>query len=160
VTFKEPQFLHAIISRISAGLDGVEYLNLCVPQWVSFNDKKMNMKITKIGICAGSGGSMLNGLDVDMLFTGELSHHEALAAIEEGKVVVTTFHSNSERAYLDQVMRPALWQKLGWMMGGVPANIEPDDIDLDIEHPSKEDNPFEVFVSKVDRDPFEVVGLQ
>lgn len=47
---------------------------------------------------------MLNGLEVDLLFTGELSHHEALAAIEQGKVVITAFHSNTERGFLKGVL--------------------------------------------------------
>jgi hypothetical protein len=34
------------------------------------------------------GGSLLRGLDVDMLLTGELSHHDALFAIEQGQVVL------------------------------------------------------------------------
>ncbi len=45
--------------------------------------------IKKIGLCAGSGGSMFKNLNVDLLFTGELSHHEALAAKERGISVIT-----------------------------------------------------------------------
>lgn len=37
-----------------------------------------------------SGASIFRGLDVDMLFTGELSHHDALAAVEKGQVVLTS----------------------------------------------------------------------
>lgn len=47
------------------------------------------MKISTIGICAGSGEHVLANLDVDVLFTGELSHHHALAATEKGQLVVT-----------------------------------------------------------------------
>ena len=54
---------------------------------------------------------MFNDLDVDLLVTGELSHHEALAAIEKGKCVVALLHSNSERGYL-HVMRPKLLEVL------------------------------------------------
>lgn len=82
---------------------------------------------------------MLNGLDVDMLFTGELSHHEALAAIEAGRVVVTTFHSNSERAFLENVMARDLLQNLE--EEGVP------------------DPQRSVVVSQADRDPYEIVAL-
>lgn len=78
---------------------------------------------------------MLNGLDVDMLFTGELSHHEALAAIEQGKVVVTTFHSKSERGYLSSRMKLMLDTELGNSM-----------------------SDFQVDVSELDSDPFEIVG--
>lgn len=41
-------------------------------------------RISRIALCAGSGGSMFKHLDVDLFFTGELSHHEALGARERG----------------------------------------------------------------------------
>lgn len=41
-------------------------------------------RISKIALCAGSGGSLFKNLDVDLFFTGELSHHEALGARERG----------------------------------------------------------------------------
>ena len=47
-----------------------------------------------------------------MWITGELSHHEALAAIEKGKVVVCLGHGNSERGYLREHMRGALLNSL------------------------------------------------
>lgn len=81
---------------------------------------------------------MLNNIDVDLLFTGELSHHEALAAIEKGKCVITTFHSNTERRYLRKVMKPELearWKSL-----------------------YKEEGALNVAISEVDRDPFVVFG--
>ena len=66
--------------------------------------------ITSIAICAGSGGSVFAKLKepVDLLLTGELTHHEALAAIEQGKSVICVNHSNSERAYLGAVMQGLL----------------------------------------------------
>ena len=40
------------------------------------------------------------GDDVDVLLTGEMSHHEVLAANAEGKHVILSDHSNTERGYL------------------------------------------------------------
>lgn len=92
--------------------------------------------INKIGICAGSGGSLLNDVeDLDLLLTGELSHHEALAATENGKVVVCLGHSNSERGYLSAVMRVKLLNALK-----ADNTISADDV--------------EVEVSEKDRDPY------
>lgn len=82
---------------------------------------------------------MLNGLDVDLLFTGELSHHEALAAIEQGKSVITVFHSNSERLFLHDNLRGQL--------GGAIA----------METGTSNGDDFQVEVSNVDRDPFEII---
>ena len=45
--------------------------------------------IRKIGLCAGSGGSMFKGLKADLYFTGELSHHLVVAAKENGISVIT-----------------------------------------------------------------------
>ena len=44
--------------------------------------------VSTIAICAGSGGSMLLGVDADVYFTGEMSHHEVLAAIQGGHNVI------------------------------------------------------------------------
>lgn len=90
---------------------------------------------------------MLNGQDVDLIFTGELSHHEALAAIEQGKCVVTAFHSNTERAFLKSRMLPALLAEL-------EGYVEQEEIN---EMQDRENSEFEVAVSTVDRDPFEIV---
>jgi len=68
--------------------------------------------IRTVGICAGSGGSVLKDCDADLLFTGELTHHEALAATERGAAVVTLFHSNSERGFLHSVMKDQLSKML------------------------------------------------
>jgi putative NIF3 family GTP cyclohydrolase 1 type 2 len=88
---------------------------------------------------------MLNGIDVDLLLTGELSHHEALAAIEQGKCVITTFHSNTERAFLKSKMKPALAAELETMAKGT-----------DLAKWGLEDG-FDIAVSEVDRDPFEII---
>jgi len=56
--------------------------------------------IQSVAICAGSGGSMLLGHDADVYFTGEMSHHEVLAAVAAGKHVVLCGHTNTERGYL------------------------------------------------------------
>jgi putative NIF3 family GTP cyclohydrolase 1 type 2 len=38
--------------------------------------------------------------DVDLILTGELSHHEILAALGRGTSVITVGHWNSEHGYL------------------------------------------------------------
>lgn len=58
-----------------------------MPIAIPFGTKIEDHSIRKVGICAGSGGSLLRGVDADLLFTGELGHHDALAAVESGKVV-------------------------------------------------------------------------
>ena len=145
VRFRTPQKLGDIIGRISSGLV-LPSLQVAVPQSVTVD--KSQIKISSIGLCAGSGG-MLNGLDVDLLFAGELSHHEALAAIEQGKCVITTFHSNTERLYLMTTMQSKLFPEIRKQ------------IDASIEAGTWEQGmtkDFQIYASHVDRDPFEVVA--
>ncbi|KAB8293000.1 hypothetical protein EYC80_007362 [Monilinia laxa] len=133
VRFKKPQRLGDLVARIQSSLqvgDRISGLSVAVPQSIP-KGQKSSVEISSIGICAGSGGSMLNGLDVDLLFTGELSHHEALAAVEQGKCVVTAFHSNTERAFLKDRMQSALTEAM--------------------------EGKADVAVSEVDRDPFDII---
>jgi putative NIF3 family GTP cyclohydrolase 1 type 2 len=49
-------------------------------------DNKPHVKT--IAICAGSGASMLSGVEADAWLTGEASHHELLAATAQGTSVI------------------------------------------------------------------------
>lgn len=91
---------------------------------------------------------MLAGLDVDLLFTGEMSHHEALTAVEQGKVVVTAFHSNTERGFLKARMQDLLRAKI---VEEISEEL------MEIDNVDELRNGFEVAVSETDRDPFEIV---
>lgn len=73
------------------------------------------MHVRTVGVCPGSGSSvLLRGVNSipDLVFTGELGHHDALAAIERGSAVVALSHSNTERGYLHAVMRAKLAEAL------------------------------------------------
>ena len=35
-------------------------------------------QVGRVGVCAGSGGSVLAGAKADLILTGEMSHHEVL----------------------------------------------------------------------------------
>lgn len=56
--------------------------------------------IRKVAVCAGSGGTVLDAVDADLLVTGEMSHHEVLDAVHRNQSVILAEHSNSERGYL------------------------------------------------------------
>jgi len=89
--------------------------------------------IRTVAICAGSGHDVVKDADADMFVTGEMSHHAALRLTMLGKVVLTVFHSNSERTFLRKRLRSQLENKL-----------QP-------EFPT-----VEVLVSEEDEDPFEI----
>jgi putative NIF3 family GTP cyclohydrolase 1 type 2 len=104
-----PVPLPVLLDRISQGLNNPAAFPIAIPQGLSAAD----ITIKSIALCAGSGGGLFseaekNGENVDLYFTGELSHHEALAATEKGKVVVALFHSNSERGFLHAVLKGQL----------------------------------------------------
>ena len=109
VRLAEPVPLTEIIDRIGLGLGNPRGFPIAVPQGKQVGD----MMISNIGICAGSGGHLFSeldkaGEDVDLLFTGELSHHEALHQIERGRSVICLFHSNTERGFLSGVLKGQL----------------------------------------------------
>ncbi|XP_048514105.1 NIF3-like protein 1 isoform X1 [Athalia rosae] len=56
--------------------------------------------ITSIAVCAGSGASVLKGVEADLYITGEMLHHDILDAVHQGSNVILTNHSDSERGYL------------------------------------------------------------
>ncbi|KAI0271460.1 NGG1p interacting factor 3 [Gloeopeniophorella convolvens] len=57
-------------------------------------------EVQSVAICAGSGGSMLLGVEAHVYLTGEMSHHEVLAAVAAGRNVILCGHTNTERGYL------------------------------------------------------------
>ncbi|OMP81425.1 Protein NIF3-like protein [Diplodia seriata] len=156
VRFQTPQALTSIIERVGQGLGDPKGFPIAIPQGSSVDE----IKVSSIGICAGSGGSLFSGINVDLLFTGELSHHEALAAIEKGQVVITLFHSNTERGYLHSVMKDQLldairdeWEYLRAEERGKPGLN-------DAESEALSDDSVEVEVSERDRDPYGIIIAQ
>ncbi|ORY01348.1 GTP cyclohydrolase 1 type 2/Nif3 [Clohesyomyces aquaticus] len=152
VTFKHPQPLPALLDRIGRGLNNPKGFPIAIPQGSTISD----LSISSIGICAGSGGTLLANLDVDLLFTGEMSHHEALAAIEKGQVVISLFHSNSERGFLSDVL-----------VGQLENAVQEEWAQIREEEAGNEDVKdalakagFEIVVSEVDRDPYGILVLK
>lgn len=124
VRLSEPIPLTDIIDRIGLGLGNPKGFPIAVPQ----GKEASEMMISSIGICAGSGGHLFGemekeGEDVDLLFTGELSHHEALAAIEKGKCVICLFHSNTERGFLHGILKGQLEKTVREEVSSCPPSI-------------------------------------
>ncbi|KAH3680326.1 hypothetical protein WICMUC_000393 [Wickerhamomyces mucosus] len=94
VTLSESIKLNELINKIKIHLN-VDNLLL--------STNNQNKEIKTIAICAGSGSSVFKGVDADLYFTGELSHHEVLYYKESDKAVICANHSNTERGYLQIV---------------------------------------------------------
>ena len=165
VTFSSPQPLTNLIERIARGVGSPKGFPVAIPQ----NRAVEDIMIRTVGICAGSGGSVLKDVQADLLFTGELSHHEALAATERGACVVTLFHSNTERGFLRSVLKPKLEKELKseWEKVRKEEAQGVDEMDGNREGAVMEgweeavsDDMIEVEVSERDRDPYGIVILQ
>lgn len=124
--------LSEIILRLAEKLGGLKHVMVASPVGADVK----TTKISSFGVCAGSGYDVLKKAEVDLLVTGETSHHSALRAIQQGQTLVQVFHSNSERGYLQEVLKPKL------------------------EAAIKENVPqVEVVVSKYDKDPFTILDV-
>lgn len=69
------------------------YLRICRPA-------RRPKKIKALGLCPGAGNSVLQQMDVDAVFTGEMRHHDMLAWQAAGCLVILSEHGHSERPYL------------------------------------------------------------
>ncbi|KAK5684188.1 hypothetical protein LTS10_004052 [Elasticomyces elasticus] len=158
VRLSEPVALTDIIDRIGLGLGNPKGYPIAVPQ----GKQPGEMMISSIGICAGSGGHLFSemekaGEEVDLLFTGELSHHEALAAIEKGKCVICLFHSNTERGFLHSVLKVQLEATIAEEWERVRSELRGQEGLSDEFVESLNDEHVEVQVSEVDRDPYGIM---
>ncbi|KAI1305071.1 GTP cyclohydrolase 1 type 2/Nif3 [Xylaria venustula] len=127
--------LQTLLKRLSTGIGGQRYLMVALPPTVK--DLTKTQTITKIAVCAGSGADVLKNTDAQVLVTGEMAHHYALRHIQLGQIVVTCFHSNSERKFLEQRLKPQLEARLKDLGYGNAL----------------------VVVSSADRDPFDIIDV-
>lgn len=133
VDLPRPMPVAEALQRIKKHL-GLDYVRCALPEGVyatpsDFGSGCRAHTVSRIGVCAGSGGSLLRAVSCDLFLTGEMSHHEVLAANARGVTVVLTDHTNTERGYLPRLQR-ALRSRL---------------VDVD------------VLISEVDTDPLFVV---
>lgn len=61
--------------------------------------------VSRIGVCPGAGASLLDSAiaeECEIFVTGEMRHHEALAAVSRGCSILLAGHTNTERGFLPQ----------------------------------------------------------
>ncbi|KAH9905997.1 GTP cyclohydrolase 1 type 2/Nif3 [Xylariomycetidae sp. FL2044] len=136
VELSQPITLNTLLKRLSAGIGGQRYVMVAMPP--TLRDLSKTKDITKIAVCAGSGADVLKNTDAQVLVTGEMTHHYALRHTQLGQIVVTVFHSNSERKYLEQRLKPM----------------------LEVQLETTKYASTRVVVSQHDRDPFEIVDVR
>ncbi|MEM7262431.1 MAG: Nif3-like dinuclear metal center hexameric protein [Planctomycetota bacterium] len=68
--------------------------------------------VRTVALCPGAGGSVICSEAADLYLTGEMRHHDVLAANARGTSVILGEHSNTERGYLGR-FRELLLSRLG-----------------------------------------------
>ncbi|KAI1100549.1 NGG1p interacting factor 3 [Jackrogersella minutella] len=136
VELARPITLQTLLKRLSAGIGDQRYMMVALPP--SLKDLTKTQEISKVAVCAGSGADVLKDTDAQVLVTGEMAHHYALRHTQLGQIVVTVFHSNSERKYLEARLKPM----------------------LEVELETTKYGDTRVIVSKADRDPYEVIDVR
>ena len=128
--FEVPAKLDDVVASLKGRL-GVPTLRVAVPD--NFESVKL---LSSVAVCAGSGSSVLRAVkeDIDLFVTGEMSHHEVLAANANGTVVILAEHTNSERFWLKEKLKD-------FMVGYLAENGGGDN---------------RVIVSEADKDPLRV----
>ena len=125
LTLHSPLDIQTVLERTKKHLE-MPHLRLALA-----NGSSLESSVRSIGVCAGSGGSVLAGLRADIIITGEMSHHECLDFVSAGVSVILADHSNTERGYLRIVREKII------------SLLDSQDIS--------------VLLSSVDRDPLQIV---
>jgi dinuclear metal center YbgI/SA1388 family protein len=91
VELKKPVKLKTLTGRIKKYL-GLKNVRIASPA--------EDTPIQTVALCAGAGTDAFKGIQADCYLTGEMSHHNALAATLSGSHVILCEHTNTERGYL------------------------------------------------------------
>lgn len=94
IILQETLSLKQVIDRIKDHI-GIPYLRLGLAK-----GKNLDSEISTVALCAGSGTSVLAGVEANLYLTGEMLHHDVLDATQRGISVILCNHSDSERGYL------------------------------------------------------------
>ena len=86
--------------------------------------------IKTVAVCAGSGGSVLEGVRADLLLSGEMSHHQVLGATAMGSAVILCDHSNTERGFLQGIYRERVETALGSQVEVAIATTDKDPLEI------------------------------
>jgi dinuclear metal center YbgI/SA1388 family protein len=114
---EKPALLKTIIAKIKRAT-GAKAVGLVGPK---------NRIVTTAAVCAGYCGKIINSViseGVDLYLTGELKHHQALAAQQAGVTCICLSHSISERFILAKFAK-----QLQKVLENVKINISKEDKD-------------------------------
>jgi dinuclear metal center YbgI/SA1388 family protein len=110
VELQTPVSLKVLVERVKVGL-GIPTVRVSAPP-----RGEVETLVRRVAVCAGSGSSVFRSLkngSVDVLLSGEMGHHDVLAAADNQQAVILTEHTNTERGFLRAVLKGALQDALG-----------------------------------------------
>lgn len=96
VELDQPMPFDALVARIKAHL-GIAHLRVA--------RRAAAEQVFRVALCAGAGAAVLMPHGADVYWTGEMRHHDVLAALARGTSVVLCEHSSSERGFLAVLAR-------------------------------------------------------
>ncbi|XP_076253391.1 NIF3-like protein 1 isoform X2 [Rhynchophorus ferrugineus] len=96
LSLTDPVTLREVIESVKSNI-GIPHLRLGLGK-----GKTLESPIVSVALCAGSGASVLSGIEADLYLTGEMLHHDVLDATQRGINVILCNHSDSERGYLQK----------------------------------------------------------
>ena len=115
-----PTTLADLISAVKAHC-GVTTVQVALPAAeAAAGATPASVPVRSFAVCAGSGASVLAGCRADAWITGELAHHDVLAATAAGTAVVLTNHSNCERGFLPTLVARFRAQLVAMEADGAP----------------------------------------
>jgi hypothetical protein len=108
VELKRPAGVNELAERVRQHL-GVSHVRVALAE----RHRKRGAKVKHVALCAGAGGSLLKDFrEAEVYLTGEMRHHDILAAIADGISVILSEHTHTERGYL-----PVLKRQLSDLLG-------------------------------------------
>ncbi|KAI8319101.1 NGG1p interacting factor 3 [Martensiomyces pterosporus] len=127
VQLATPRTLTQIVEGVKGHL-GLKHLRVARAP-VHVEDQK---PVSRIAICAGSGSSVLSkAVDADLYFTGEMGHHDVLAAVAKDVSCILAEHTNTERGYLHKILRQRLQSELDKDGAESPVDVVVSQADCD-----------------------------
>ncbi|XP_046389870.1 NIF3-like protein 1 isoform X1 [Ischnura elegans] len=105
-TLKEQLTLKEVVDAVKSHLH-LHHVRLAVAK-----NHSLGSLVRSVALCAGSGASVLAGVDADVLLTGEMGHHDILEAVHRGSHVILCDHSNTERGFLHHLVEDKVLDNL------------------------------------------------
>lgn len=90
----QPQTLEQLIDRFKQHIN-IGKMNVAIGA-----HQTLQSPVRSVAVCAGSGASVLRGIEADLYITGEMSHHDVLDAVHRNVSVIACNHTNTERGFL------------------------------------------------------------